>query len=156
MRRGLDYGRRGLRRGCVGGCVVQLFLGCPAVPPRPLDASVRLASAAAPPADPLLGSAPGLRPFPKLRNFSPGPTSIPPRVMERIAKDPPSYQGCGLSAMELSHRSPEFLKIKDECEAGWWRLVFAGTDVGDDFGRVVLPRRRPRSVCCAAVEFMLD
>ena len=86
-------------------------------------------------ADPLLGSLRAFDPARPLLNFSPGPTSIPRPVMRQIDSELSSWQGCGLSAMELSHRSPEFLAIKEDCEATMRRVVFAGDNEGasEDF-----------------------
>ena len=95
-----------------------------------LPSRLRLLSTSTSAADPLLGSLRAFDPTKPLRNFSPGPTSIPRPVMRQIAAELSSWQGSGLSSMELSHRSPEFLEIKDECEASLRRLVFAGNNKG--------------------------
>ena len=58
-----------------------------------------------------------------LHNFSPGPTSLPKPVMKRIADELQSSVAAGnVSPMELSHRSPEFIQIKDNAEASLRRL----------------------------------
>ncbi len=47
------------------------------------------------------------RPF----NFSPGPATLPPEVLQQAADEMLDWQGCGMSVMEMSHRGPEFLSI---------------------------------------------
>ncbi|MDO6566666.1 3-phosphoserine/phosphohydroxythreonine transaminase [Alteromonas sp. 1_MG-2023] len=51
---------------------------------------------------------------PKTYNFSPGPTSLPQSVEERIAQ---SFQTGKLTSLALSHRSPEFVKILSTTKA---------------------------------------
>jgi phosphoserine aminotransferase len=63
------------------------------------------------------------------RNFSPGPTSLPRSVIEGVQADLLSVDGCGMSALELSHRSPEFLRILSNTKATL-RRVF---DVPDNY-----------------------
>lgn len=41
-------------------------------------------------------------------NFSAGPSVLPLEVMEKAASELTNYQGCGMSVMEMSHRSKEF------------------------------------------------
>ncbi len=95
-------------------------------------AAAALAAARPLGADPLAGSLRAADPSAPLRNFSPGPTSVPRAVMEAVARELTSWQGCGMSAMELSHRSPEFLAIKADTEAVLRRLIFPPA-VSDDF-----------------------
>lgn len=49
-------------------------------------------------------------------NFSAGPSMLPLEVMERAANEMINYQGCGMSVMEMSHRSTDFKKIIDTAE----------------------------------------
>ena len=49
-------------------------------------------------------------------NFSAGPAVLPEPVLKELAEEMMDYQGCGMSVMEMSHRSPEFQKIIDEAE----------------------------------------
>ena len=46
-------------------------------------------------------------------NFSAGPSVLPLPVLERAQCDLPDYRGCGMSVMEMSHRSPVFQEIFD-------------------------------------------
>ena len=50
-------------------------------------------------------------------NFSAGPSVLPESVLRQAQKDLMDYQGCGLSVMEMSHRSKQFQEIFDETKA---------------------------------------
>ena len=47
-------------------------------------------------------------------NFSAGPSVLPTSALERAKAELLDYQGCGMSVMEMSHRSPVFQAIFDE------------------------------------------
>ena len=49
-------------------------------------------------------------------NFSAGPSMLPLPVLEKAAADLVSYQGTGISVMEMSHRSPAYDAIIKEAE----------------------------------------
>lgn len=49
-------------------------------------------------------------------NFSAGPSMLPLEVIEDAACNLASYEGCGQSVMEMSHRSKEFGKIIEDAE----------------------------------------
>ena len=53
------------------------------------------------------------RPF----NFSAGPSVIPLAVLQKIEADLFSWEGRGLSVMEMSHRSEYFINIHDQLES---------------------------------------
>jgi phosphoserine aminotransferase len=48
-------------------------------------------------------------------NFSAGPAVLPLQVLERIRTDIPDWQG-GMSVMEVSHRSKEFIAVAETAE----------------------------------------
>jgi phosphoserine aminotransferase len=50
-------------------------------------------------------------------NFSAGPAGLPTAVLERVQADLTDYRGLGLSVMEMSHRSPEFIEIAAQAES---------------------------------------
>lgn len=50
-------------------------------------------------------------------NFSAGPSMLPLSVIEDVSANLASYEGCGQSVMEMSHRSKEFKKIIEDAEA---------------------------------------
>lgn len=49
-------------------------------------------------------------------NFSPGPSTLPKAVLSKIALELESWNGCGVSVMEMSHRSPEFMQIYHDAQ----------------------------------------
>lgn len=50
-------------------------------------------------------------------NFSAGPSGLPVEILEQAAKEMLNYKGCGMSVMEMSHRSQVFQDIIDAAEA---------------------------------------
>ena len=44
-------------------------------------------------------------------NFSAGPSMLPTEVLEKAAAELLNYRGCGMSVMEMSHRSSQFMEI---------------------------------------------
>ncbi|MDO5409139.1 MAG: 3-phosphoserine/phosphohydroxythreonine transaminase [Lachnospiraceae bacterium] len=53
----------------------------------------------------------------RVYNFSAGPAVLPEEVLKEAAAEMLDYRGCGMSVMEMSHRSPMFQNIIDEAEA---------------------------------------
>ncbi len=53
----------------------------------------------------------------KIFNFSAGPSTLPQEVLQEAAADLVNYKGCGMSVMEMSHRSQDFQNIIDAAEA---------------------------------------
>ena len=53
----------------------------------------------------------------RIYNFSPGPATLPYEVLLQAAKDIVNYQDTGIGLIEMSHRSREFIKVVDDCEA---------------------------------------
>lgn len=49
-------------------------------------------------------------------NFSAGPAAIPDAVLERIRQDIPDWNEIGMSVMEISHRSKEFIAVAEKAE----------------------------------------
>ena len=52
----------------------------------------------------------------RVYNFAAGPATLPEEVLSSAAEEMLDYQGCGLSVMEMSHRSAEFSQILKEAE----------------------------------------
>lgn len=50
-------------------------------------------------------------------NFSAGPSILPKTVFEEASKAVLDFTGNGLSLLEISHRSKDFIKVMDEAEA---------------------------------------
>jgi len=59
----------------------------------------------------------------RVYNFSAGPAVLPEKVLQQAAAEMLDYKGCGMSVMELSHRSSTYQKIIDEAEAGLRKLM---------------------------------
>lgn len=53
----------------------------------------------------------------RLPNFCAGPATMPTSVLERAQSELLDWQGRGLSVMEVSHRSKEYMAITDKAEA---------------------------------------
>ena len=47
-------------------------------------------------------------------NFSPGPAAIPKAVLVKAQAELLDFRGMGISVMEISHRSPEYLEIANQ------------------------------------------
>lgn len=56
-------------------------------------------------------------------NFCAGPATLPTAVLERAKADLLDYQGKGLSVMEMSHRSADYVAIAEKAEADLRRLM---------------------------------
>ncbi|MGR4068012.1 3-phosphoserine/phosphohydroxythreonine transaminase [Billgrantia sp. C5P2] len=56
-------------------------------------------------------------------NFCAGPAALPTAVLERAREEMLDYHGRGLSVMEMSHRSPEFVAIAEQAEADLRELL---------------------------------
>ena len=52
----------------------------------------------------------------RVYNFSAGPAVLPEEVLKEAADEMLDYKGCGMSVMEMSHRSKAFQQIIDEAE----------------------------------------
>ena len=50
-------------------------------------------------------------------NFSAGPSALPLPVLEKAQSELVCYGNSGMSVMEMSHRSSDYQKIIDDCEA---------------------------------------
>ncbi|MDH3643084.1 MAG: 3-phosphoserine/phosphohydroxythreonine transaminase [Gammaproteobacteria bacterium] len=62
-------------------------------------------------------------------NFSAGPAALPTEVLEQARAELLDYHGTGMSVMEMSHRSAEFIDIAERAEADLIELL----DVPDDY-----------------------
>ena len=52
----------------------------------------------------------------RIYNFSAGPAVLPEEVLKEAAEEMLDYRGCGMSVMEMSHRSKMYQQIIDEAE----------------------------------------
>ena len=53
----------------------------------------------------------------RVYNFSAGPSMLPLEVLNRAAAEMSDYEGCGMSVMEMSHRSKIYESIIEGAEA---------------------------------------
>ena len=79
----------------------------------------------------------------RVYNFSAGPAMLPEEVLKEAADEMLDYRGCGMSVMEMSHRSKAFDEIIKEAEAG---SAGSDADSGQLQGAVPAGRRVP-AVC---------
>lgn len=62
-------------------------------------------------------------------NFCAGPAALPEDVLMQAQQELPDWQGRGLSVMEMSHRSSEFVSIAEQAEADLRELL----GISDDY-----------------------
>ncbi len=65
----------------------------------------------------------------KIHNFSAGPSILPQEVMKKASEAVINFQDMGLSILEISHRSKEFVAVMDEARAIVKRLL----NLNDDY-----------------------
>lgn len=68
-------------------------------------------------------------------NFSAGPAALPFEVLQQIQADIPDWQGTGMTVMECSHRSKEFVELAARAEKNLRALL----SVPDDYA-VLFPQ----------------
>ena len=59
----------------------------------------------------------------RVHNFSAGPSALPESVLRSAQAELLDYDGCGMSVLEMSHRSPAYQAIIDDAEATLRRLL---------------------------------
>ena len=52
----------------------------------------------------------------RVYNFSAGPAALPPKVLEQVREDIPSWKNSGMSVMEVSHRGKDFIATAEKAE----------------------------------------
>ncbi len=65
----------------------------------------------------------------RVHNFSAGPAALPLAVLEQIRNDVPDWLGLGMSVMEVSHRSKDFVELAARAEKNLRTLI----GVPDDY-----------------------
>lgn len=70
----------------------------------------------------------------RVYNFSAGPATMPLEVLERAQHELTDWRGSGMSVMEMSHRSPEFVSIAEQAQARVRSLL----DVPEDYAVLFL------------------
>ncbi len=61
--------------------------------------------------------------MPRVHNFSAGPAALPEAVLQEAQSELLDYRGCGMSVLEMSHRSATFASIIDDAEQTLRRLL---------------------------------
>jgi phosphoserine aminotransferase len=64
----------------------------------------------------------------RVHNFSAGPAALPEEVLEILRNDIPDWNGTGMSVMEISHRSKEFIAVAERSEANLRQLLRIPSD----------------------------
>ncbi|MCL1797069.1 MAG: 3-phosphoserine/phosphohydroxythreonine transaminase [Eggerthellaceae bacterium] len=59
----------------------------------------------------------------RIYNFSAGPAVLPEEVLQEAAAEMLDYRGCGMSVMEMSHRSKTYIEIIETAEADLRELI---------------------------------
>ena len=59
----------------------------------------------------------------RVHNFSAGPAALPESVLAETAAELVDYRGCGMSVLEMSHRSAAYQQIFDETESCLRRVL---------------------------------
>jgi len=67
-------------------------------------------------------------------NFCAGPAALPEPVLARARDEMLDWHDCGLSIMEMSHRSPEVVGVAEAAEASLRRLL----EISDDYAVLFL------------------
>jgi phosphoserine aminotransferase len=70
----------------------------------------------------------------RVYNFSAGPAVLPDPVLDRIRDDIPDWNGTGMSVMEVSHRSKEFVSVASGAERDLRTLL----SIPDDYSVLFL------------------
>jgi len=70
----------------------------------------------------------------RVYNFSAGPAALPDSVLQQIRDDIPDWNGTGMSVMEVSHRSKEFVDVAARAESTVRQLL----EVPDDYSVLFL------------------
>ncbi len=65
----------------------------------------------------------------RAHNFAAGPAALPTEVLEQAQAEMLDFRGSGMSVMEMSHRSAEFVEVAETAEADFRELM----GVGDDY-----------------------
>ena len=59
----------------------------------------------------------------RVYNFAAGPAALPLSVLEKAKEELTDFGGCGMSVMEIRHRSAPFQAVADDAEARLRRLL---------------------------------
>ena len=79
----------------------------------------------------------------RVYNFSAGPAVLPEEVLKEAAEEMLDYRGCGMSVMEMSHRSGMFETIINEAEEDLRDLL----QIPENYKVLFSSGRRQSAVC---------
>ena len=86
----------------------------------------------------------------KKHNFSSGPAMLPQSVMEEAAKAVVDWNGMGLSVLEVSHRSKEFVSVMEEAQ----QLTKELLNINDDYSVLFLTGGASSQFYMTAMNFL--
>ena len=64
----------------------------------------------------------------RVHNFSAGPAVLPEEVLKEIQENLVDYKGNGLSVLEMSHRSKQYMEIIESASARLLKIMGLGDD----------------------------
>lgn len=88
----------------------------------------------------------------RVYNFSAGPAVLPEEVLKEAAEEMMDYRGCGMSVMEMSHRSSMFQQIIDDAEADFRKVL----GVPDNYKVLFLQGGASQQFAMIPLNFMRD
>jgi len=83
-------------------------------------------------------------------NFCAGPAALPEPVLEQARAELSDWQGRGLSVMEMSHRSKEFVEIAARAERDFRDLL----NIGDDYAVLFLQGGASQQFACVPLNLI--
>ena len=86
----------------------------------------------------------------KVHNFSAGPCILPPEVLQKASRAVVELDNTGLSLIEMSHRSPEFVAVMENARS----LVRELLHVPDNYSVLFLQGGASLGFLTAAYNFM--
>lgn len=88
----------------------------------------------------------------RVYNFSAGPAVLPEEVLQEAADEMLDYRGCGMSVMEMSHRSKTFAQIIEEAESDLRDLL----SIPDEYAVLFLQGGASQQFAAIPMNMMLD
>jgi phosphoserine aminotransferase len=88
----------------------------------------------------------------RVYNFAAGPAALPEEVLLKAQEELLDFNGCGMSVMEISHRSSEFLSVLDHTESMLRELM----GISDDYSVLFLQGGASMQFPMTAMNLMHD
>lgn len=88
----------------------------------------------------------------RVYNFSAGPAVLPEEVLQEAADEMLDYRGCGMSVMEMSHRSKTFAQIIEDAESDLRDLL----SIPDEYAVLFLQGGASQQFAAIPMNMMLD